>query len=123
MTSDNKCQRCNAIENSKHMLWDCYESKKIWALLNNILQESNLESEILTEYSDIYKITNNCAMTHIKMKIIQEMIQIHRPTGWTKETVIDAINTIINMEKYIAKKNNTIIRWMKKWINFKNIAT
>ena len=123
MTSDNKCQRCNAIENSKHMLWECHESKKIWTLLNNILQESNLESEILTEYSDIYKITNNCAMTHIKMKIIQEMIQIHRPTGWTKKTVIDAINTIINMEKYIAKKNNTIIRWMKKWINFKNIAT
>jgi hypothetical protein len=81
MTNDDKCPRCLQIETMKHMLWECRESANIWSLLNNTLSEIGLERERILEYEDVFNVTNSSAITHIKMKIIQEMIQITRPIG------------------------------------------
>ena len=44
-------------------------------------------SNAIIEYQDIYNI-NECAhVCSVKMKIIQEMIQRERPSGWSLEKI------------------------------------
>ena len=45
---------------------------------------------MINEYQDIYDIDDCAHVCKVKMKIIQEMIQIERPNGWN----IDRINLI-----------------------------
>jgi hypothetical protein len=118
MTNEDKCPRCNNVESTKHLLWECHESKNIWDLLNSSLHNLNLNEEKILEYSDVYKVTNNISVTHIKMQIIQEMIQIKRPSGWNKERISEVIQSVMNIEKYIAVKNKTVEKWVKKWKHF-----
>jgi hypothetical protein len=49
------------------------------------------------------------------MKIIQEMIQIKRPTGWTMETIRKIAMEMKNIELYNSKTNNSIDKMKKKW--------
>ncbi len=121
MTNDDKCPRCLQIETMKHMLWECRESTNIWSLLNNKLSEISLESERILEYEDVFKVTNSSAITHIKMKIIQEMIQITRPSGWDKCKINKLILDISNIEKYISVKNKEIRKWDLKWKIFESL--
>ncbi len=115
MTISNKCTRCNSVETTKHLLWDCPESRNIWNLLNSILIDSNMNHEQICSYADIYKVTESSSVTHVKMKIIQEMIQIKRPSLWKKERLCEVIRSIMNTEKYIAVKNKTVHGWERKW--------
>jgi hypothetical protein len=121
MTNDNRCPRCGTLETTKHMIWECHESKLIWTNLNKIMSDIGLANENILTYEDIYNITNNIPVTHIKLKIIQEMIQITRPSGWNKSRVIDVINSIVNTEKYLAIKNRKVASWQSKWNSFLKI--
>jgi hypothetical protein len=115
MTNNDKCPRCNQIETTRHMLWECRDAGNIWRLLNEIMVSASLSGEQILKYLDIYKITENSSITHIKMKIIQEMIQIDRPKGWNRKKLIDTIQSVANIEKYIYKKNKSENKWKSKW--------
>jgi hypothetical protein len=121
MSQDNNCPRCHGIETTKHMLWECHESAIIWKILNHTLDEIGLADEKISLYEDIYNITNNIPITHVKMKIIQEMIQITRPTNWNKAKIVETFHTVANMEKYIAVKNNKLTSWQNKWSILKRL--
>jgi hypothetical protein len=85
------------------------------------MSDIGLANENILTYEDIYNITDNIPVTHIKLKIIQEMIQIIRPSGWNKSRVIDVINSIVNTEKYLAIKNRKVASWQSKWNSFLKI--
>ena len=121
MTNDNSCPRCGMLETTKHMLWECHDSKIIWNNLNKIVSKLGLNNEQIIEYEDIYNVTDNSPVTHIKLKIIQEMIQITRPTGWNEHRLTNIINSIIITEKYLAIKNGKLVSWQKNWSNFTKI--
>jgi hypothetical protein len=118
MVPSNKCTRCNDVETTKHMLWECHESKKIWNFFNDELLDRNLNDETITNYSDLYNCKNNAAVTTVKMKIVQSMIQIVRPSGWTRKNVTEIIDGTKNIEKYNAVVYKTNITCEKKWKNF-----
>jgi hypothetical protein len=67
----------------------------MWKTSNNII------SEAINEYQDIYRIENDAHVCKVKMKIIQEMIQIERPRGWN----MDRINLISRGIKQIELYN------------------
>jgi hypothetical protein len=121
MTSDNKCHRCEEVETTKHLLWECQDSRLIWDKLNEILNVIGLMNEKMLTYEDLYKVTDNIPVTHIKMKIIQAMIQIDRPIKWNKHKVIELINATSNIEKYIAIKNKKLITWQLCWKKFQGL--
>jgi hypothetical protein len=121
MSDNDKCPRCQETETTKHMLWSCKESKRIWQAFNKILSTSNMDSELILDYEDLYKVTNISAITHSKMKIIQEMIQIIRPNKWDESKVLKSIQEVANIEKYIAIKNNKLQNWITKWKVIKNL--
>ena len=66
-------------------------------------------SNVVNEYQDIYKIDDNAHVCKVKMKIIQEMIQIIRPIGWNIVQINLISNDINKIELYnrkIINKNN-----------------
>ncbi len=121
MTNTPNCPRCNHIETSKHMLWECDESRKIWALYNDILKKVNLQNMIITSYEDIFKTESINILSIIKMKIIKEFIQIIRPHGWTSERINNIICQARKTEIYNAKIKNEYEKTIKKWKVFENL--
>ena len=104
MVSNNKCKRCGEVETYKHLLWECREAKNIWQLFNEFLTNINENNEKVHEYDNLFRIGNKGNVSKIKMKIIQGMIQIERPYGWTIEKIKEIAYDIRNNELY----NSTI---------------
>ena len=73
----------------------------IWDLFNIWIVNNNPISNGVNDYQDIYNIDDCAHVCKVKMKIIQGMIQIERPTGWN----IDQINLISNDIKKIELYN------------------
>ena len=63
------------------------------------MRRTSNESEKVENYADIYKPGLSAEITLIKIRIIQEMIQIDRPKNWNNERMMSVINDLINVEK------------------------
>jgi hypothetical protein len=61
------------------------------------------------------------AISIVKMKIIQALIQIERPTNWNREKLLDTIKDLMNVERYNATVSRTINKFKIKWNHFENI--
>ena len=85
--NDNVCERCDQIESTKHLLWGCVESRNIWEFFNTWILNKNPMAQLINEYQDIYNIDDCAHVCKVKMKIIQEMNQIERPSGWNLEKI------------------------------------
>ena len=88
---NNRCERCEQVETTKHLLWECAESKNIWELFNEWLRRSALRLGNINEYKDIF---------WIKVKIIQEIIQIQHSRGWNIENTVSSSRSISKNEAY-----------------------
>ena len=104
MINNNICERCQQIETTRHLLWGCVESRNIWELFNVWSANNNTISNVMNEYQDIYKIDDCAHVCKVKMKIIQEMIQIERPSGWNLERINLISNNIKRIELYNKNK-------------------
>jgi hypothetical protein len=115
MSENDKCPRCDNVETTKHLLWECSESENIWKIYNNMLTQIKLNNLIVRKYDDLYNMSGNGAINMIKIKIIQEMIQINRPTRWVVTNVKNIASELKNMELYIAIKNGNVSGHDSKW--------
>ena len=100
MADNNTCERCNEIESTRHLIWVCVESRNMWELFNNWLVNSNYTSSIINNYQDIFCMNDNPHVCKVKTKMLQEMIQIQRPSGWNLEKIKSISNDIKRMELY-----------------------
>ena len=105
MTRNNTCERCQQVESTRHLLWECEESKNIWDLFNLWMVRNSPMSNSINEYKDIFFIDDCAHMCKVKMKIIQEMIQIERPSGWNLDHINGLSNDIKRIELYNKVKN------------------
>jgi len=122
MTTTPNCPRCEHIETSKHLLWECIESKRLWNTYNDLLKRLNLESEKLDHYEDLFKIELVPILMTIKLKLVQELIQIIRPTNWSINRTQNLIIQLRKMEmNNVGNNNNYKIR--KRWENFESLTT
>jgi hypothetical protein len=67
------------VEDTKHLLWDCIESRKIWKIHNEVLKSLKMDNMLILKYEDLYRNELTSASSLIKIRIIQEFIQINRP--------------------------------------------
>ncbi len=113
MSVNPNCPRCGLVETTRHLLWECQESRKIWNLLNAILDKNGQWSNRILKYEDIYRTETNCIASILKMKIIQETIQNDRPKYWTAEKMKNKLLKVREMELITAsssqKKTSTKI--------------
>ena len=100
MINNNICERCQQIETTKHLLWGCVESRSIWDLFNIWITNNNLTLSLINECQDIYSVDDCEHVCKVKMKIIQEMIQVERPSGWDLERINLISKDIKKIEMY-----------------------
>ena len=106
MINNNICERCQQIESNRHLLWECVESRNIWDLFNTWIANNNSASKAVNEYQDIYNIDDCAHVCKVKMKIIQEMVQIEHSSGWNLEQINLISKNITKIELYNKMKNS-----------------
>jgi hypothetical protein len=84
MTDSAECERCGAEESTKHLLWDCPSSQLAWKNFDSILEDRNLGLDKIVSYEKVFDFSGTACATLIKLKIINEFIQIERPKQMSK---------------------------------------
>ena len=107
--NNNRCERSDEIESTKHLLWGCVEARNIWNLFNiwsanNGNDINNRLTKSINEYQDNFFIYECAHVCNVKMKIIQEMIQIQLPNGWNLEQIHLLSKDIAKIEAHNKKK-------------------
>ena len=120
MVEDDKCIRCAEIETSNHLLWECSHVTHIWKIFNSFLLTINKPNLKVEKYEDVFDFGTIASIDIIKIKIINELIQMERPTNWTVETFKGKIREIIQIEKYNCTKNRNLNIYFKKWSETEN---
>jgi len=115
MTESQNCPRCGLTESTKHLLWECTESKKLWKCYNEVLTSVNLESRKINCYEDLYRTEIMPILSTIKLKLIQETIQIIRPVNWNKERLLQIITDIRKKEIYNGMISNNSLKVNNRW--------
>ncbi len=116
MVESPSCKRCGETETNDHLLFGCRFSALMWSIYNKVLRESFNSTYCINRREDIYDFNNSPIENGLKIKLINELIQIDRPMHWTKEKILNIALEIRKIEKYIAIKNNTnLSAFNKKW--------
>ena len=115
MVNNNKCKRCEEIEDYKHLIWECREAKKVWMAYNEFVTQHDLQEEKIREYDNIFMIGKLGVLSTIKIRLIQEMIQIERPVNWSLEKIVKLVNEIKCIEMFNATKINKLEKTKRKW--------
>jgi hypothetical protein len=117
MVANNECPRCKQTENLKHLVYSCYHANLMWTLYNEFIFKIKITNEKVTNYEDVFKIPTSQELSLVKIKLIQSMIQIERPTNWKVTDLIRMIRETSNILKYNATINRTRDKHDKKWEN------
>jgi hypothetical protein len=116
MTPTSSCPRCGDIENNPHLLYECRFSREMWSNFNKVIKQHYNSNYAINRYEDIYKFDNGPIENVLKLKLINELIQIDRPKHLTENKIINLANDFKNIEKYIIIKNNKdLLAFNKKW--------
>ena len=60
----------------RHMFWECVETKRVWKSYNDYLMSIGHLQDMILDYKEIFNVGNNRMISMIKVRVIQEMIQI-----------------------------------------------
>jgi exonuclease III len=115
MTDSERCTRCENIENSKHLLWECFHVQNIWRLYNSMLTQINKEDETVRKYEDIFEVGRTKCLVIVKIKVIQALIQIERPKNWTLTNLKKIVKELIDIELYNAKISRKMDNFVAIW--------
>jgi hypothetical protein len=74
-----------------------------------------MPNNIVGEYKQIYEIPTIAGLTNIKIKLIQALIQIRRPTNWNSTNLEILVNDLVNTERYNFTINHLTSNFEKKW--------
>jgi hypothetical protein len=92
----------------------------MWSIYNKAMRESFNSNFCINRKEDIYDFSNGFIENGIKIKLINELIQIERPTHWTINKIINIAIEMKKIKKYILLKNNkNLSSYNKKWKNHK----
>jgi hypothetical protein len=115
MTLTDQCPRCEQTETTKHLLWECKHVVNIWKIYNDYMNRIGFQDSTIRQYKDIFKVGINAGTTMIKIKLIQELIQIRRPINWDTNQYDTMVEDMVKLEFYNSKKNHTEHKFNTKW--------
>jgi hypothetical protein len=122
MTASDKCLRCGRIENLRHLIWECSHSNNIWNLFNDMVKEVYPNSkDLIIVYENIFDACETPSTNVIKLRVVQELIQIDRPKNWNRDKIIQLTKDLISIEKYNSRKLKTETNFRKKWDKYEHL--
>ena len=122
MTENDLCPRCGQTENTKHLLWECTHAQNIWKLYNNLMAKIQLNHELVNSFEKIFVAGQTQGTCLVKIKVIQEMIQVERPRNWDMDKLKNVVSELMKIELYNAKKNRTVDKFEIKWKSYENLT-
>jgi hypothetical protein len=116
MTDSPDCTRCGQTETNDHLLYNCQFSVGMWSIYNEVIKEYFNSEYSICKIEDIFNFNSGPIENCLKIKLINNLIQIERPKHWTKEKILGMALETKKVEKYIAIKNrNNLDIFTKKW--------
>ena len=116
MIESPECVRCGEIETNNHLLYECMYSRRMWNQYNFVIKDMLNSTFEVKRKEDIFNFEIGHIENIIKIRLINELIQIERPKIWTKEKIINMIVDTRNCDKYIAIENNHDMKhFNNKW--------
>ena len=109
MSETPNCQRCGMIEGNKHLLFECKTSRDMWAVYNQKMEKLIKNFERIDSYEKIFDFKGGSMENIVKIKLIQETIQIKRPTYWSNEKMEIIIQDQITLNSKIKSRNNHLL--------------
>ena len=116
MSLNDECDRCGEKETYRHLLWECRETRRVWNAFNEYMISINQNHRVEC-YEKVFDIDMNGIVSTIKVRIVQAMIQIERPTGWGIERIKYLANELKNIENYNSTVKQRLSITKIKWQN------
>jgi exonuclease III len=101
ITNSTACQRCQKTEDNLHLLYQCKSSLEMWACYNKVIKSNNSLAKMVKNYEDIFDFSGGSLENILKVKLIQETIQIKRPMNWSE----DRVRNIYNEQEILFQAN------------------
>ncbi len=76
-----------------------YTCEKIWILFNDLMNHTENGHKCVNNYENVFQTCTLPAISIVKTKIIQALIQTERPMNWNREKLLDTIKDLINVEQ------------------------
>jgi hypothetical protein len=76
---------------------------------------------MITKYDDVFSPGKSSAICLIKIKIIQELIQIERPKHWNDDNIKQISDKLLKIEKYNATVSKNVSKFITKWQNIQTL--
>ena len=114
MSRNDECERCGEVESYKHLFWECRESRRVWQVFNEYMRNIGHQHRV-DNYENVFNIDKNRIISMIKVKVIQAMIQIERPRGWTMTRVKAIAIELKCLELYNSALKNKKEGALKTW--------
>jgi hypothetical protein len=73
----------------------------MWACYNKVIKSNNSLAKMVKNYEDIFDFSGGSLENILKVKLIQETIQIKRPTNWSE----DRVRNIYNEQEILFQAN------------------
>jgi hypothetical protein len=83
-----------------------------------MLEENNLGLDRIVSYEKIFDFVGTVCAILIKLKLINEFIEIERSRHLSKSKIYTLVNQLINTEKYIATINQKLDKFKERWKPF-----
>ena len=115
MSIDDACSRCGLKETYRHLFWECEESNRVWKSFNEYIRTIGLHECEVKGYEDVFRVENVGTISVIKVRVIQAMIQIERPVGWTQEKVRKLAIEVKIIEIYNSVAKGKLDATRRKW--------
>ena len=71
--------------------------------------------ELVNNFEEVVKSCNSPEISFVKVKIIQQLIQIERPMNWNQDKLHTIIREVINIEQYNSNVSRSTEKFNVKW--------
>ena len=119
--SSDSCDLCNvACESILHLFWECSYSKTIWLQFHEWwIKTTKVKLKDITQniviFGSLEDFPQSILYNHLVL-IVKLYIMYNKGNGVLRfQDALQQIYSVRNIEKYIAKKNNKMLNFLKKW--------
>ena len=117
MSRDDMCSRCGIKETYRHLFWECIEARRVWESFNDYLRTIGQPLCEVKCYEEVFRVDAVSTVSVIKVRVIQAMIQVERPTGWNQDCVRKLAIEIKSIEIYNSVEKGKLEMTKTKWRN------
>jgi len=114
MVTDNKCDHCGALEDVKHMMWECSRVKGMWRVLQNVFIDFDRQGEISFDSLFIGFSPTNPILESLLTRVTRSIMSRERADQLSIQQIKNELVEHCELNIFTLKsKQNKIDEWKK----------